>query len=275
MIWLAPPCALAQTSHCEENPAHDMSPLVESCQSAAPCKPSCVRCGQTGKYVLVKDCDPNKSHAYLLMPTSHIDGIGEEIGGIESPHVLSTPLEDMWDDAWKESLNSQETPLLQHSTATTGLAVNSTCGRSYQPLHIHISCVEPEVQKCLACNHDRIASGPATPSLLRLNGHIYAAVRVGDISGDHNPFRVVQRIPHVANHMDLQGVAVVGSTNAGEFYILDTYCQAGDRGHAERLLNQDCAEWTNRQATEPTAPVPPGKMTCDDECFPAPAPTTH
>jgi CDP-diacylglycerol pyrophosphatase len=243
-----------------------MSTVIASCRTAAACDRSCVTCGQTGKYVLLKDCSPAKTHAYLLLPASPIDETTQriKIEGIESPEVLSPRLDDMWDRAWKESLNLHDTSLLPHSPARTGLAVNSTCGRTHTPLHIHISCVHADVQLCLACNRDRIASDLKRPSKLSLRGHHYEVVRVSGLTGKSSPFEFAERLATTAHQRGDESVAVIGSRNRGEYYVLDTYCHDGNPGHAETLLDQNCSD-----PALPWPQTPPlGKTTCDDDCFP-------
>jgi CDP-diacylglycerol pyrophosphatase len=71
-------------------------------------------------------------------------------------------------------------------------------------------------------------------------GNTYEAVRVSGLSGANSPFKVIQDIPGVKGHMADQGIAVIGSQKANEYYVVDTHRGGSNPGHAEELLDQTC-----------------------------------
>ena len=180
-------------------------------------------------YVIVRDCSPKKPDAYLMIPV-------KPVTGIEDAQVLSAPLADLWEDAWRWSRKYPG-----EAAARTGLAVNSKNARSQNQLHIHISCVLPKVSEALESGN--IPPYPAKPVALVLGPEktVYEAVKVTGLAGENSPFRVIQSFPGVAGDMKDQSIAVIGSQKVAEYYVLNTTAGSAGRGHAEELLEQTCA----------------------------------
>jgi hypothetical protein len=89
------------------------------------------------EYIILKDNAPQKPQGYLLIPV-------EPITGVEDERIFSPPFIDLWSSAW---LWSEKYP--GRSSAATGLAINSSLARTQNQLHIHTSCVLPDVTKTL------------------------------------------------------------------------------------------------------------------------------
>ena len=180
-------------------------------------------------YAIVKDCAAKKPQGYLLIPV-------KRIAGMDDPQIFNAAFVDLWQEAWRWSRKFPGQP-----AARTALAINSAGSRSEQQLHIHISCVDPEVGRTL--EQAEIPVYPAKPLKLPVLGprdHTYRAVRVSKLTGESSPFRVVMHQVG-KSAMKNHGIAVIGSSGDGEFYVLET-SEKDSGGHAEDLLDQRCGK---------------------------------
>ena len=158
---------------------------------------------------------------------------------IKDNSVRKAPVVDFWQYGWAQSRTYPGYP-----PADTAMAINSAQGRTQNQLHIHISCVRPQVKKVL--EQAEIEFFPARPVTLRLPPHDspYRVIKVTSLVGEQSPFLVFQADPEVRDHMGEQSIAVVGSSVAGQYFVLDTQSGGGKPGHAEELLDQTCESAT-------------------------------
>jgi CDP-diacylglycerol pyrophosphatase len=185
------------------------------------------------EYIILKDNAPQKQQGYLLIPV-------EPITGVEDEKIFSAPYIDLWSSAW---LWSEKYP--GRPPAATGLALNSALARTQNQLHIHISCILPDVTKALW--KKKISPDPnhATSIQLGPNRTTYRAVAVPTLDGANSPFTIARTIAQsTKTEMREQGIAVVRGKKSNGFYVLDT---TENRGGAEELLNQTCASAVNVQ----------------------------
>jgi CDP-diacylglycerol pyrophosphatase len=242
LVAFAPRLCAQSTQRAHNDPKNRLWSLVSKCPTdskcQAHCDPNCRHVDDKNRYLVAKDWSEAKPVAYLIIPTV-------EMPGIESEEIFKEPFLNLWEFGWqasKQCLGRQDFQL--------GLAINSQYGRSENQLHIHVSCVHPDVSAALKQNDQKIKHGdPAHPFELKLRGHVYEVVRVTGLEGDRSPFQVVRGFPHAKDHMADQSIAVVGTETVNEFYVLDTFHHDGtidgdppNRGSAEKLLNQDCSE---------------------------------
>ncbi|MBS0448742.1 MAG: CDP-diacylglycerol diphosphatase [Proteobacteria bacterium] len=169
---------------------------------------------------------------FLLIPT-------ERITGIESPAILAPDATNYWQDAWdaRRYMGALHgAPLPRDAIA---LAINAQAARSQNQLHIHVSCVRPDLRARLAAAQSEIGAD-WTPLAGGWMGHPYAVRRiVGSDLGPVNPFRLVAGgVPGAAAAMGAQTIAVVGARFADGhdgFYVLAGHTDraAGIEGSAE------------------------------------------
>jgi CDP-diacylglycerol pyrophosphatase len=179
------------------------------------------------EYIILKDNAPQKPEGFLLIPVQPVIGVDDE-------KIFSAPFVDLWSSAW---LWSEKYP--GKSAANTALAINSALARTQNQLHIHISCVLPDVSKTLS--KKKISSDPNHPTSLKLgpSHSTYSIVAVPRLEGGNSPFLIARTIAQFnRTEMRQQGIAVVRGKKNNGFYILDT---AENRGGAEELLDQTCA----------------------------------
>jgi CDP-diacylglycerol pyrophosphatase len=183
-------------------------------------------------YIILKDCAQTKPFGYLLIPT-------ETVTGVESSKIFSRQLVDLWSDAWIWSKKFPARPFSQ-----TGLAINSNLpgARSQNQFHIHISCASAEVSRTLG-ERKEISFDQTQAVLLSLGteGHQYYAVKATSLTGKNSPFLVAKTIlKSPLNNLSGHGIAVIGSSNRDEYYVLVSGSETGNLGNAEEPLDEGC-----------------------------------
>ena len=183
-------------------------------------------------YIILKDCAVTKPFAYLLIPT-------ETVVGVESMKIFSPSLVDLWSDAWLWSRRFPARPPSQ-----IGLAINSNLpgARSQNQFHIHISCASSTVKKTLEERRE-ISHDQTRAVLLSLGakGHQYYAVKIVSLTGSNSPFNVAKTIlKSPTNNLSGHGIAVIGSGNPDEYYVLVSSSEQDNPGDAEELLDEGC-----------------------------------
>lgn len=202
--------------------------LAQCCERSLSSDVGCRVYDKKDDYVIIKDNSVRKPRSYLIIPTKRVTGIEDGL-------ITQAPVVDFWQYGWARSRTYPGYP-----PADTAMAINSAHSRSQNQLHIHISCVRPAVRKAL----DQVEIGffPAKPVTLKLPPHdnLYRATKVTSLSGEQSPFLVFQGDPAIRDHMADQSIAVVGSSTAGQYFVLDTQVDGGNPAHAEELLDQTC-----------------------------------
>ncbi|MBV8379403.1 MAG: CDP-diacylglycerol diphosphatase [Paucibacter sp.] len=178
---------------------------------------------------------------YLLMPT-------ERITGIESPLLEQPGATNYLAQAWRarDLLDQRNgTPLPRD---VVSLTVNSIKRRSQDQLHIHISCVQPELRARLLAAQDEIGRqwAPLPGGWLR---HAWFVRRVEAKTLDGvDPFVDVQaHMPGAADDMGLATIGVVGvqfADGADGFVLMAARFDPADpsSGTAEGdIQDHDCA----------------------------------
>ena len=191
---------------------------------ADPEKPDCTEVDRARGFVIIKDDDPEKPKAWLIVPD-------REVTGIESPAVFRLPVAGFWRYGW----DAGAALLAGEPVADRALAINSKAGRSQDLLHIHISCVLPEVRDALA----GAAIGPdwAARPFLRFGDHAYNVRKVASL--DPSPFLRLAELPGARADMAGQSLAVVGSADGG-FFLVTNSTEPGVAAEAEGLLDETC-----------------------------------
>ena len=153
-----------------------------------------------------------------------------EVTGIEDPRALRPPVAELWAYGWEVAGE-----LVGRPPQAMALAINSKAGRSQDLLHIHISCVRPEVAAGLA----RAPIGPAWAAapFVTFDGDRYNARKVAGLAP--SPFLVLRELPEARADMAAQSLAVIGAAD-GCFFVLTDSTEPGVVAEAEELLDQDC-----------------------------------
>src|SRR4051794_11656057 len=197
---------------CKLNPSPNvLLSLARCCAESLSSNPSCREYNAERGFVIVKDNARDKPRAYLIIPV-------RPVTGIEDPQVLRSPIADLWQYGWEES-----TRFLQVPSRRVALAVNSMAGRTDNQLHIHISCVRPDVEQVLERNR-QLSYDASQPREVRLRpyNHLYRVVLARDLIRHASPFDVVSQMPGAIDSMGRQSIAVIASRVPEEYYVLDT-----------------------------------------------------
>lgn len=101
----------------------------------------CIEVDTQDGFVVYKDI--HGPLQYLLMPTA-------KVSGIESPQLLTTSSPNYFFDAWQARHYMAAKYGAPIDDSNISLAINSKYGRSQDQLHIHISCLKPQVKTALA-----------------------------------------------------------------------------------------------------------------------------
>lgn len=223
VLALAAACAPAP----EPAPRHDPNGLLHAMEAclADPQGTGCVAVDPARGFVILKDDSPEKPKAWLIVPD-------REVTGIESPAVFRPPVSAFWSYGWTAGARL----LPDRDRADRGLAINSEAGRSQNLLHIHISCVLPEVRAAL----EGAAIGPdwAEAPFLRLGADLYNVRKVATL--EPSPFLRLAELPGARADMGAQSLAAIGSADGG-FYLVTDATGSGVVAETEALLDETCS----------------------------------
>jgi CDP-diacylglycerol pyrophosphatase len=171
---------------------------------------------------------------------------GQRITGIECYKIWQPSAPDYWAFA----LQAVQKYLPQHLD-TIGLAINSQSGRHYNQLHIHISCINSNVQSALQNDDKNIPRNPKgwKAHMLSLGNpsHQYRVLHLDALRyGGQNLFQLLENMVGQAA-MPNQTLVVAARPQGlgGGYYILnsanpDPLLQKQGTGVGENLLNENC-----------------------------------
>jgi len=167
---------------------------------------------------------------FLLIPTARITGI-------EDPALLSGHLPNYFDAAWRnrDILDRQAGASLRRDQI--GFAVNHVSARSQDQLHIHMSCIRPDLTARLTADADTFDDHWQPWSF---EDRSYAVRRVnGESLGTADPFRLLHELlsyRHAeAGSHTLLVAGLTYATTPGFVLVAGTNVPG-----AERLLDSRC-----------------------------------
>jgi CDP-diacylglycerol pyrophosphatase len=168
---------------------------------------------------------------FLLIPT-------RTVGGIESPAVQDPGTPNYFAAAWQaRTVLATVTGVLPPRSAIA-LAVNQRRARSQDQLHIHMSCLKPEIAHALQQAH---LSAGSTWTPLQLQGYSYRALRLmGEELAPTNPVTLLAAgLPGARAALADYTLLLAGADfSEGPGFVL----LAADRAPgAELLLDASCA----------------------------------
>ena len=173
----------------------------------------------------------------LAIPTRRVTGI-------EDPFLLSPDAPNYFATAWTEGRARFESYLKAlPPREQVGVTVNSSYARTQDQLHLHVSCLRPDVAQALA------AYAPSFDAILRpmtveLKGRKYWARRLDGEAISVSPFLLLaDGIDGARKEMGLWTLAIVGATFAGKpgFVLLADHVELAAGGSAEDIQDHTCA----------------------------------
>lgn len=193
----------------------------------------CAQVDEQQGFVVLKDM--NGPLQYLLMPTARITGM-------ESPALLEPTTPNFFSQAWAARHYMAEKYGKPIDDSNVSLAINSQYGRSQNQLHIHISCLLPEVKNRLI--KDGAAMGYDWQEMPdKLLGHTYLARKVTPAElNQRGAFRILaEGVPEADKKMGHFGMAMV-SLQGGDFLLLASERDLLKLNNAstEEIQDHDC-----------------------------------
>lgn len=194
----------------------------------APCRLVDLRNG----FVVLKD--RNGPLQYLLLPV-------EKISGIESPELLNPATPNFVAEAWRSRHYMEQIHGQKINDAAFALSVNSLRGRTQNQLHVHISCLRPDIRQQLNALDKSLTAVWQTH---QLGEHVYqmrAATR--DEIKRMSPFlRVANEIPGAREEMHKYGIAVASLSNGRRvLMVIKRNLLMMNNASAEELQDHSCA----------------------------------
>lgn len=178
-------------------------------QNPAPCS----EVNLDKNYVILKDL--NGILQYLLMPTARLDGM-------ESPELLDNKTTNFLWESWQERHFMSDKLGKPIPDSAVSLAINSKYGRTQNHLHIHISCLAPEIRQILDQQAPTInTQWQALP--VKLKGEHYIARRAtAEEFQQTSPFLMLaNEVKGAAEQMGKYSIAIAPINN-NDFVILAT-----------------------------------------------------
>ncbi|TCL05249.1 CDP-diacylglycerol pyrophosphatase [Sodalis ligni] len=185
-------------------------------------------------YTVLKDLEGPLQ--YLLIPV-------EKIVGIESPVLLNEKTPNFFYHAWQARQYLTEKAGAPVPDRALALAINSPTARSQNQLHIHISCLRPEVRRQLDDEAGSIGSA-WQPLPAAVMGHSYLAKRITAAGlAEQSPFITLAReVPGAAGNMGHFGLALAQLPD-GSFALLANQRSLlhFDNASTEEIQDHSCA----------------------------------
>jgi CDP-diacylglycerol pyrophosphatase len=135
---------------------------------------ACARVDMQAGYVVLKDNSPVKPYAFLLLPT-------DRVTGIEDSRLWVINGTNYWRAAYDNRHYVEQVLKMPLRPTQIGFAANSIYGRSQDQLHIHMTCIRPDVAATLAENVGKLSDKHWT-RLPPMAGrtHVYRALLTDD-----------------------------------------------------------------------------------------------
>lgn len=182
-------------------------------------------------YVVLKD--RNGPLQFLLMPVA-------KITGVESQSLLNPATPNFLAEAWRARHFMEEKRGAIIDDRVYSLAINSRWGRTQDQLHIHISCLRPDIRQQLDALSSRLNDKWQTE---RLGSHDYL-VRI--VSRDEfkrtSPFiRIANELPGARENMGSYGIAIAALEDGKRvLMVVKRNLLLLNRASAEELQDHRC-----------------------------------
>lgn len=208
-------------------------------EKPAPCDEVTFVKGQEQGYVVLKDL--NGPLQYLLMPVA-------KITGVESPEVLAMNEPNYFYESWVARSYMIKRYGADIPADEISLAVNSQLGRSQNHLHVHISCIRPDVKKIINDNLGKI-SAKWSELPVDILGHKYRVIKISEAElKQKNIFSLVASdIPDGEKNMNQYGIAMLAVKNKKKSHDFVVMTSRADlvklnRGSVEEIQDHLCPQ---------------------------------
>ena len=208
-------------------------PHQQSSGDPAPCQ----HVDQPHRYAMLKDM--NGPLQYLLIPL-------DKITGIESPRLLQPATPNYFALAWHERTLLAQRRGSPIADRVLSLAINSQYGRTQNQLHIHLSCLRPDVRQQLDKLKPQLG-GKWQELTLRKHRYWLRTLTADELTQQSAFIRLADERPQVRTEMGKYGLALAELSD-GRLVLM-----AIERNWL--LLNSGSAEELQDHACQLIAPI--------------------
>lgn len=203
-------------------------PNQQQNRDPSPCRLVDLRNG----YVIMKDREGPLQ--FLLMPV-------KKITGIESPILLNPFTSNYFAEAWHARHFMEERRGSPVDDSAVALSINSQRGRTQNQLHIHISCLRPDIRRRLDSLNATLSEKWQSAQLGRHEYQIRLITR--DELKKTSPFvRIANELPGAREEMGKYGIAVAAMPGGQRaLMVIKRNLLMLNRGSAEELQDHSCS----------------------------------
>lgn len=182
-------------------------------------------------YVTLKDL--NGPLQYLLMPI-------EKITGMESPIILEPTTPNLFAVAWQQRgllAKKRGEPI---ADSALSLAINAQYGRSQNQLHIHISCLRPDVRQQLDNLTTRL-NDQWQSATLQKHHYLIRTLSTAELAQQSAFIRLAEEVPNARMEMGKYGLALAELPDGRlALLALERNWLKLNSGSAEELQDHNC-----------------------------------
>lgn len=208
-----------------------VSEKCEPNQRTAGTPAPCQRVDPVNGYALLKDL--NGPLQYLLIPLA-------KITGMESPALLNPATPNFFAFAWQARTQLSVRRGMPIADSALSLAINAEYGRTQNQLHIHISCLRPDVRHTL----DRLAPGLTSrwqTEKLQQHTYLVRTLTPAELWQQSLFIRIASEIPDARGEMGKYGLALAALPDGRlALMALERNWLLLNRGSAEELQDHSC-----------------------------------
>ena len=182
-------------------------------------------------YVTLKDL--NGPLQYLLMPI-------EKITGMESPIILEPTTPNLFADAWQQRSLLEKKHGTPIDDSALSLAINAQYGRTQNQLHIHISCLRPDVRQRLDALSPKL-NEQWQPATLRKHRYLIRTLSTAELAQQSVFIRLATEVPNARSEMGKYGMALAALPDGRlALLALERNWLMLNSGSAEELQDHQC-----------------------------------
>lgn len=182
-------------------------------------------------YATLKDL--NGPLQYLLIPVA-------KTTGIESPQLLKPATPNYFDFAWRERHLLAQRRVAPIEDSALSLAINAEYGRTQNQLHIHISCLRPEVRQRLDALA-RTLNDQWQTETLRKHRYLLRTLTASELAQQSAFIRLATEVPNARSEMGKYGLALASLAD-GRLVLMaiERNWLLLNSGSAEELQDHSC-----------------------------------
>lgn len=183
-------------------------------------------------YVTLKDI--NGPLQYLLMPIA-------KITGMESPILLQPATPNLFAAAWQQRGLLAQKRGAPIDDRVLSLAINAQYGRTQNQLHIHISCLRPDVRQQMDVLAPELNEQWRPVTLLK-HQYLIRTLSPSQLMQQNVFIRLATEVPNARSEMGKYGMALAQLPDGRlALLALERNWLKMNRGSAEELQDHQCA----------------------------------